>query len=38
MFQVLGWVDDPDTYPMAAKRHTIEYLREQPTCVLVPTT
>lgn len=25
---VLGWVDDPDTYPMAAKRHSIEYLRE----------
>ncbi|AIJ09614.1 MULTISPECIES: asparagine--tRNA ligase [Edwardsiella] len=26
--QVVGWVDDPDTYPMAAKRHSIEYLRE----------
>lgn len=26
--EVLGWVDDPDTYPMAAKRHSIEYLRE----------
>ncbi|MGL6118471.1 asparagine--tRNA ligase, partial [Plesiomonas sp.] len=26
--KVLGWVDDPDTYPMAAKRHSIEYLRE----------
>jgi asparaginyl-tRNA synthetase len=26
---VLGWVDDPDTYPMAAKRHSVEYLREQ---------
>ncbi|AWH87082.1 asparagine--tRNA ligase [Limnobaculum parvum] len=26
--QVSGWIDDPDTYPMAAKRHTIEYLRE----------
>jgi asparaginyl-tRNA synthetase len=26
---VVGWVDDPDTYPMAAKRHSIEYLREQ---------
>lgn len=25
---VEGWVDDPDTYPMAAKRHSIEYLRE----------
>ena len=26
--EVSGWVDDPDTYPMAAKRHSIEYLRE----------
>ncbi|KAF0854431.1 asparagine--tRNA ligase [Pantoea dispersa] len=26
--EVTGWVDDPDTYPMAAKRHSIEYLRE----------
>ncbi|MBV7315061.1 asparagine--tRNA ligase [Shewanella sp. NIFS-20-20] len=25
---VAGWVDDPDTYPMAAKRHSVEYLRE----------
>lgn len=25
---VIGWVDDPDTYPMAAKRHSIEHLRE----------
>lgn len=25
---VVGWVDDPETYPMAAKRHSIEYLRE----------
>ncbi|GKX41869.1 asparagine--tRNA ligase [Pectobacterium carotovorum subsp. carotovorum] len=25
---VVGWVDDPDTYPVAAKRHSIEYLRE----------
>ncbi|WP_286232427.1 asparagine--tRNA ligase [Thalassotalea sediminis] len=25
---VLGLVDDPDTYPMAAKRHSIEFLRE----------
>lgn len=25
---VCGWVEDPDTYPMAAKRHSIEYLRE----------
>lgn len=26
--EVLGWVYDPDTYPMAAKRHSVEYLRE----------
>ncbi|KAB8313233.1 asparagine--tRNA ligase [Erwinia endophytica] len=26
--EVVGWVEDPDTYPMAAKRHSIEYLRE----------
>ncbi|UVK77259.1 MAG: asparagine--tRNA ligase [Sodalis sp. Fle] len=26
--EVLGWVDDPDTYPIAAKRHSVEYLRE----------
>lgn len=26
--KVCGWVDDPETYPMAAKRHSIEYLRE----------
>lgn len=26
--EVSGWVEDPDTYPMAAKRHSIEYLRE----------
>ncbi len=25
---VIGWVENPDTYPMAAKRHSIEYLRE----------
>ena len=26
--KVVGWVEDPDTYPMAAKRHSVEYLRE----------
>ncbi|BDY04410.1 asparagine--tRNA ligase [Ferrimonas sp. YFM] len=26
--EVVGLVEDPDTYPMAAKRHSIEYLRE----------
>jgi len=24
----VGWVEDPDTYPVPAKRHTFEYLRE----------
>jgi asparaginyl-tRNA synthetase len=27
--RVVGWVDDPDTYPVPMKRHTMEYLREQ---------
>lgn len=26
--EVVGWVDDPDTYPVPAKRHSFEYLRE----------
>src|SRR3954471_4230952 len=26
--EVIGWVDDPDTYPMQPKRHTMEFLRE----------
>ncbi|MBB6055898.1 asparagine--tRNA ligase [Tolumonas osonensis] len=26
--KVLGFVEDPDTYPMAPKRHSVEYLRE----------
>ncbi len=26
---VIGWVDDPETYPMQPKRHSFEYLREQ---------
>jgi asparaginyl-tRNA synthetase len=25
---VVGWVDDPETYPIAKKRHTFEYLRQ----------
>jgi asparaginyl-tRNA synthetase len=25
---VVGWVDDPDNYPMQPKRHSMEYLRE----------
>ncbi len=27
VIDVLGWVDDPETYPIAKKRHTFEYLR-----------
>ncbi|MET0345354.1 MAG: asparagine--tRNA ligase [Casimicrobiaceae bacterium] len=26
--KVVGWVDDPDTYPIQPKPHTLEYLRE----------
>jgi asparaginyl-tRNA synthetase len=26
--QVVGWVDDPEGYPIQQKRHTFEYLRE----------
>lgn len=26
--EVLGWIDDPDTYPISPKFHTLEYLRE----------
>jgi asparaginyl-tRNA synthetase len=26
--EVVGWVDDPDNYPISPKRHTFEYLRE----------
>jgi asparaginyl-tRNA synthetase len=26
--KVLGWVEDPDTYPIQPKPHTLEYLRE----------
>jgi asparaginyl-tRNA synthetase len=25
---VVGWVENPDTYPIQPKRHTLEYLRE----------
>ena len=27
-FEVVGWVDDPETYPMQPKRHSLEFLRE----------
>lgn len=26
--EVVGWVENPDTYPIAAKRHTLEFLRD----------
>lgn len=26
--RVVGWVDDPDTYPIQPKAHTLEFLRE----------
>src|SRR6187431_101284 len=26
--KVVGWVDDPDTYPIQPKAHTLEFLRE----------
>lgn len=26
--QIVGWVENPDSYPVAAKHHTFEYLRE----------
>lgn len=26
---VVGWVEDPESYPMAPKQHSMEYLREQ---------
>jgi asparaginyl-tRNA synthetase len=26
--KVLGWVDDPETYPVSPKPHSLEYLRE----------
>ncbi|MDQ4096770.1 MAG: asparagine--tRNA ligase [Actinomycetota bacterium] len=26
--ELVGWVDDPETYPLAPKQHSFEYLRE----------
>lgn len=26
--KVIGWVEDPETYPISPKRHSVEYLRE----------
>lgn len=26
--KVVGWVENPDTYPISAKRHTLEFLRD----------
>ena len=34
---VIGWVDNPETYPMAPKRHSMEHLRTHSTCVPAPT-
>lgn len=28
-YEVVGWVDDPESYPMQPKRHSMEFLREQ---------
>lgn len=25
--EIIGWIDEPETYPIAKKRHTFEYLR-----------
>lgn len=27
-FEVIGWVEDPETYPIQPKRHSMEFLRE----------
>ncbi len=29
LIDIVGWVDDPESYPMAKKRHSLEYLRTQ---------
>lgn len=26
--EIIGWVENPDSYPVSPKRHTVEYLRE----------
>ncbi|CAL4326419.1 asparagine--tRNA ligase [Buchnera aphidicola] len=26
--KILGWIENPDTYPISAKKHSVEYLRE----------
>ena len=28
--KVIGWIENPETYPVSPKRHTVEYLREHP--------
>lgn len=28
LIEIVGWVENPDTYPIQAKRHTLEFLRE----------
>ncbi len=34
---VVGWVENPDTYPIQAKRHTLEFLRDVHTYARVQT-
>ena len=34
---VIGWVDDPDTYPIQPKPHSLEFLREFPISGPEPT-
>lgn len=34
--EVAGWVEDPDTYPMAAKRHSISICVKWRICVRAP--
>ncbi|MXP56138.1 asparagine--tRNA ligase [Pantoea sp. Mhis] len=28
IFKIIGWIDDPETYPISAKKHSLEYLRK----------
>ena len=30
--QVIGWVEEPESYPMQPKRHSVEYLRQVVIC------
>ena len=35
--EVLGTIEDPETYPIAKKRHTLNTYAPSPTCVREPT-